>query len=244
MLSQADAQSMGARHRATPTMTTAMPMDAMVRGVRRRLVSEGGASLISGSPRTSVVVTAPTVARGPNGFCGDDRRATGPRSGRPRRASHPRQQRPHRRDGATSGDGSLALREHSRELIQLGMLVALTRRTAIPLTDLIDALERGVRNRDGAHLGGAGFGDSPDTAVPAEMRVGTNRGAEHWTVDEVKRGAVPGCDLGLRRSRFRITDKDLPDRAHREERSLAVLVDRSQLGVKDREIKCDLGCIG
>src|SRR5580704_6781905 len=150
MLSQAEAQSMGARQSATATMTTAMPMDAMVRGVRRRLVSEGGASLISGSPRTSVVVTAPTVPRGPNRFCADDRRATGPRSGRTRRASHPRQQRSHRRDGATSGDGSLALREHSRELIQLGMLVALARRTAIPLTDLVDALERGVRNRNGS----------------------------------------------------------------------------------------------
>src|SRR5580692_3427695 len=111
MLSQAAAQSIGARQIATPTMTTAMPRDAIVFGVRSRLVSEGGASLTSGSPRTSVVVTAPTLPRGPRRFGPVDRCATGPRSGRTRRASHPRQERPSRRYGAAPGNRVLAFRE-------------------------------------------------------------------------------------------------------------------------------------
>src|SRR5580704_6260439 len=126
MLSQAAPQSICARHSPTPTMTTAMPRDAIVFGVRRRLVSDGGASVTSLSPRASVVVTWPTVARGSEAFSAVDRCATGPRSDRIRRASHPRQQRSPGRDGAASGDGPLPLGEHARELIELGMLVAFT----------------------------------------------------------------------------------------------------------------------
>src|SRR5579862_7945454 len=244
MLSQADAQSIGARHSATPTMTAAMAMDAIVLGVRRRLVSEGGASLISGSPRTSVVVTAPTVPRGSGRLRGDDRRATGPRSGRTRRTSHSRQQRPPRRDGPASCDGPLALCEHPGELVELRMLVALIRRTAVPLTDLVHALERRIGERYGPQLGGAGLHDSPDTAMATEMDVRANGGAQHRTIDEVERGAVPARHLRLGRGGFRISDEDLTDGAHREQRSLAVLIDRPQLGVEDREIKGDLRRIG
>src|ERR1039457_1936209 len=142
MLSHAAPQLMGARHTATPTMTTAMPMDAIVLGVRSRLVSEGDTSLTSGSPRTSVVVTAGTVPRGLRASCPLDRCATGPRSGRTRRASHPRQLRASGRHGPASGDGALALGKHAGQLVELGVLVALAGRTAVPLTDLIDALER------------------------------------------------------------------------------------------------------
>ena len=76
------------------------------------------------------------------------------------------------------------------------------------------------------------------------MDIRANRGAQHGTIDEVKGRAVPGGHLRLGRSRFGIADKDLPDRAHGEERSLAVLIDRAQLRVKDREIKSDLGRLG
>src|SRR5580692_10231563 len=133
MLSQAAPQSIGARHSATPTMTTAMARDAIVLGVRRRLVSEGGASLTPGSPRTSVVVTAGTLARGPRRFSRVDRCATGPRSGRTRRASHSRQERPWCRHGAPSGDRPFTLREHAGELVELRMLVPLACRAAVPL---------------------------------------------------------------------------------------------------------------
>src|SRR4029077_7060988 len=105
------------------TMTTAMPRDAIVLGVRRRLVSDGGASVTSVSPRTSVVVTARTVPCGPKASWAVDSCATGPRSDRIPRASHPRQQRSHGRDAATPGDGPFALGEDSSELIQLGVLV-------------------------------------------------------------------------------------------------------------------------
>src|SRR5450631_726879 len=244
MLSHAAPQLICARHSPTPTMTTAMPRDAIVLGVRRRLVSDGGASLTSVSPRTSVVVTGPTVSRGPNGSSTVARCATGPRSDRIRRASHPRQQWSPGRNGAAPRDGALALREHACQLVQLSVLVAFVCRSAVPLADLIDALERGIGNGDGAQFGGAGLDDPPHPAIPTEMGIGANGGAKHGAVKEMECRPVPGGHLGLRRRRFRIADEDLPDGTHRKERSLAVLVDRTQLRVEDREIKGDLGGLG
>src|SRR5579864_3316072 len=244
MLSQAAPQSICARHNATPTITTAMPSDAIVLRVRRRLVSEGGASLTSGSSRTSVVVTTGTVARGSRRFGLVDRRATGLTSGRTGGASQPRQHRAPSRHGAAPRDGPLALRENPCQLIELGVLVAFARGAAVPLTDLVNALQRRIWNRDGAELGGTRLDDPPHPAVAPEVRVRADGRAQHRTVDEMERRPVPARHLGLRWGRFRIADKDLADRAHGKERSFAVLVDRSNLRVEDREIKSDLGRFG
>ena len=72
------------------------------------------------------------------------------------------------------------------------------------------------------------------------MGVGAYGCTQHRPVDEVERGAVPGCHLGLGWGRFRIADQDLSNGAQGKERPLAVLVDRSELGVEDREIEGDL----
>ena len=217
----------------------------MVLRVRRRLVSEGGASLTSGSPRTSVVVTArdgSTRSETRSGLSTDARqvRDQAEPGGRRIRDSSGRRSR----HGAAPGDGPLALREHAGELVELGVLVALARRTAVPLTDLVDALERRVGDGDGAQLGRTGLDDAPHAAVATEMGVGANGRTQHRTVDEVERGPVPGRHLGLGWGRFRIADQDLADRAHRKERALAVLVDRAELGVEDREIEGDLRRLG
>src|ERR1700676_3434135 len=244
MLSQAAPQSICARHSATPTMTTAIPSDAIVLRVRRRLVREGGSPLTSGSPRTGAVVTAGTLARGPRRFRVVDRRATGPTSGRTRGASQPRQQRSPSRHGTAPRDGPLALRKNPSQLIELRVLVALAGRTAVPLPDLVHALQRCVGEGDGAELGGTGLDDPPHSTVPSEMRVGPDGRAQHRTIDEVESRAVPDRHLRLGWGRFRIADKDLANRAHRKESALAVLVDRSNLRVEDREIKGDLGRFG
>src|ERR1700681_3667645 len=240
MLYQAAPQSICARQIAMATIATAMPSDARVRMVRRRLVSEGGASPASGSPRTSVGVTAGTVPRDPRSLFAIDSGATGPRSRRSRRAAHPRQQWTPRWRTATPGEIAFTLREDPRELIELGVLVTLARRAAVPLTYLIDPLERRIWECDGSQLGRSGLDDAPDAAVATEERVGPDRGFEHWAVDEVERRTIPPGHLRSGGRRFRIAHQDLADRAHRKKGAFAVLVDRADLRLEDGEIERDL----
>jgi hypothetical protein len=115
---------------------------------------------------------------------------------------------------------------------------------SVPLPQPEHPLQRAVRDGQAAQLLTTRLHHRPDPAVGTEQDVGGDPGAHHLAVEEVKGGAVPGGQLGLRRSGLGITDDDLADAGEGEDRPFSVTVDVGDLRLDHREVEvqvCGLG---
>src|SRR5438270_10757955 len=243
-------QFTGARHTASPMMRTVAPSERAVRGVSSRERSEGATvsegargdtlrATLSRSSVASVAVAGPwrdvTIL---------SRRLVGAIPS----ALHALRQRGLRTLAAGLDGARLALGEHPDHVLEVDGLPgrpsgALGRRTAVPLADLEDPLERRPGHPDGAQLGvgGAVLDELPDPTVGAETDLGPQPGAENVAVEEVEGGLVPSREgLGGGR-RAHLSDDEQPDRRQRQQGALAVGVDVADLRLDHGQVEADRG---